>query len=48
MVAVGVSFLWAAKNTLRVDHQGWFNNLAAVYQVISTIIIVITVLVATP
>jgi amino acid transporter len=26
-----VSGLWAAKNMMRVDHQGWFNNASAIY-----------------
>jgi len=30
-MAIGVSTLWAVKNLMRVDHQGWFNNASAVY-----------------
>ena len=29
--AIGVSLLWAGKNVMRVDHQGWFNNASAIY-----------------
>lgn len=40
--------MWAGKNVMRVDHQGWFNNASAIYQVVSTIVIIITLLVASP
>ena len=30
-LAIGVSLVWALKNLMRVDHQGWFNNVSAVY-----------------
>ena len=30
-LAIGISLFWAAKNCMRVDHQGWFNNVSAVY-----------------
>lgn len=33
---------------MRVDHQGWFNNASAIYQLTSTLIIIITLLVASP
>jgi hypothetical protein len=29
--AIIISGLWAAKNLMRVDHQGWFNNASAIY-----------------
>ena len=29
--AIVISGLWAAKNLMRVDHQGWFNNASAIY-----------------
>ena len=30
-IAVGVSAIWGIKNLMRVDHQGWFNNLSGIY-----------------
>eukprot|EP00347_Sterkiella_histriomuscorum_P012884 403366849 len=47
-MAVFVSFLWALKNIMRVDHQGWFNNASAIYQLLSTFIVVVCLLIASP
>eukprot|EP00455_Lapot_gusevi_P044400 TRINITY_DN553_c0_g2_i6.p1 TRINITY_DN553_c0_g2~~TRINITY_DN553_c0_g2_i6.p1 ORF type:complete len:382 (+),score=64.56 TRINITY_DN553_c0_g2_i6:133-1278(+) len=48
LVAIGVCFVWTLLNVLRVDQQGWLNNLAAVWQVFSTLAIIITVLSTAP
>ncbi|CDW88429.1 apc amino acid permease [Stylonychia lemnae] len=47
-LAVAVSFLWALKNIMRVDHQGWFNNASAIYQLTSTFVVVIVLLIVSP
>ncbi|CAF1344497.1 unnamed protein product [Rotaria sp. Silwood1] len=47
-IGIGVTFVWAALNALRIDQQGWLNNLAAVFQIGSTISIVIVLLVVAP
>lgn len=47
-LACGVSLLWALKNLMRVDHQGWFNNASAFYQIGSTIIVIICILIVSP
>jgi len=36
LIAVGVSALWAVKNLMRVDRQGWFNNFSGIYQMVCT------------
>lgn len=33
---------------MRVDHQGWFNNASATYQIVSTAIIIACILIASP
>jgi amino acid transporter len=33
---------------MRVDHQGWFNNASAIYQLISTAAIIATLLIVSP
>lgn len=43
-LAIGICFVWATLNILRVDQQGWINNFAAIWQVLSTFIIIIVVL----
>jgi hypothetical protein len=40
--------LWAIQNALRIDQQGWLNNLAATFQISSSIVIVIVLLVMAP
>lgn len=44
-MAVLISLLWAYKNMMRVDHQGWFNNVSAIYQLLSSFIVVIVLLI---
>jgi amino acid transporter len=46
VISIAISGLWALKNMMRVDHQGWFNNFSALYQMVSTLVIVITVITA--
>ena len=43
-VAIFGAFIWALLNALRVDQQGWINNFAAAWQIVTTIVIVICVL----
>jgi amino acid transporter len=43
-IAMLVCVVWAAVNALRVDQQGWLNNLAAGWQVSATVIIVAVIL----
>ena len=33
LLAIGIAAVWALLNALRVDQQGWLNNVAALYQV---------------
>jgi amino acid transporter len=33
---------------MRVDHQGWFNNASAIYQIASTLIIIASILIFSP
>ena len=33
---------------MRVDHQGWFNNASAIYQLGSTVVIIASILIASP
>ena len=33
---------------MRVDHQGWFNNASAIYQLLSTVVITATILIVSP
>jgi hypothetical protein len=40
-IAVGITFVWAVQNALRIDQQGWLNNLATFVQIGSTISTVI-------
>jgi amino acid transporter len=47
-IAIGSLALWAIKNILKVDSQGWFNNVSAIYQVASTVVIIIAIIAATP
>ncbi|CAF1001139.1 unnamed protein product, partial [Didymodactylos carnosus] len=46
-VSIGITAVWSIQNALRVDQQGWLNNLAAFIQIGSTIIIVVTILIMT-
>ena len=47
-ISIGITFLWAAQNALRIDQQGWINNFAAFLQLGSTIVIVLVLFVMTP
>ncbi|CAF3764240.1 unnamed protein product [Rotaria sp. Silwood1] len=47
-IGIGITFLWAVQNALRIDQQGWLNNFAAFLQFGSTIVIVIVLLVMAP
>lgn len=31
MLSISVLIIWALKNRLKLDEQGWFNNASAVY-----------------
>lgn len=43
-IAIGVCVFWAVVNVLRVDQQGWLNNLAAFIQTAGTLVIFIVML----
>lgn len=43
-VSLAVMTMWAVINILRIDQQGWLNVVAAIYQVISSVVIVIAIL----
>ena len=47
-VAMLGCFVWALCNALRVDQQGWINNFAAAWQIVTTVVIVICILVMPP
>ncbi|CAF0731763.1 unnamed protein product [Adineta steineri] len=47
-IAIAITFVWTLINTLRIDKQGWINNIAAFFQISSVIIIVIVLLVMAP
>ena len=47
-ISVGITFVWAAQNALRIDQQGWLNNLAAAFQIGSSVAIVIVLFVMAP
>jgi amino acid transporter len=40
--------IWSIKNRLRIDHQGWFNNFSAIYQVLSTVLVVAVIFIYSP
>ena len=40
-IAIGIALVWAVQNALRIDQQGWLNNIAAFFQITSSIVIVI-------
>jgi amino acid transporter len=43
-VAIAVCAAWSVINALRVDQQGWVNNFAAVWQVTTTVAIIVAVI----
>ena len=47
-ISIAVMFIWAAQNVLRIDKQGWINNIAAIFQICSVIIIVIILFALSP
>ncbi|CAF3690021.1 unnamed protein product [Rotaria sp. Silwood1] len=47
-ISIGVTILWAIQNIFRIDQQGWLNNVAAVFQITSTIGIVILLFALAP
>ncbi|CAF1410935.1 unnamed protein product [Adineta steineri] len=47
-IAIAITFVWTLINTLRIDKQGWINNIAAFFQISSIITIVIVLLVMAP
>lgn len=47
-IAIGVFVLWTLQNLLRIDYQGYINNFATFWQIVSTIGIVITLFVTCP
>ncbi|CAF0751190.1 unnamed protein product [Adineta steineri] len=47
-IAIAITFVWTLINTLRIDKQGWINNVAAFFQISSLITIVIVLLVMAP
>ena len=46
-IGIGIAFVWAVQNALRIDRQGWLNNIAAFFQIASSIVIVIVLFVMT-
>ena len=48
ILSISVLIIWAVKNRLKLDQQGWFNNASAVYQFISTVFIALVIVVASP
>jgi hypothetical protein len=32
----------------KIDAQGWFNNISAIYQLISTVVIIVAIIAAAP
>ncbi len=44
-IGIFVCFLWSLQNALRIDHQGWINNFASVFQVAFSFAVIITLLV---
>ncbi|UJR16304.1 hypothetical protein I4U23_003210 [Adineta vaga] len=47
-IGIGITFIWAAQNAIRIDQQGWLNNLAAFFQIASSIAIVIVLYTMAP
>jgi amino acid transporter len=39
-ISIGITFIWTVQNALRIDQQGWLNNLAAFFQIATSIVIV--------
>ncbi|CAF3487519.1 unnamed protein product [Rotaria socialis] len=47
-ISIGILSMWAIQNTFRIDQQGWLNNLAAFFQIASTITIFIVLFAMAP
>lgn len=47
-IGIGICFLWAVQNALRIDQQGWLNNFAVLFQLGSAIVTVIVLFAMTP
>lgn len=47
-ISIAVTLVWAIQNALRIDQQGWLNNLSAFIQITTVIVVVIVLLVAAP
>lgn len=47
-IAIGCMFSFAIKNIAKMDAQGWFNNGSAIYQMVSTLVIIIAIVAAAP
>ncbi|CDW80970.1 uncharacterized amino-acid permease-like [Stylonychia lemnae] len=45
LIAIVTLIMWAIKNRLRLDQQGWYNNFSAIYQCISTIFLVTAIII---
>jgi len=41
-------FSFAVKNIAKMDAQGWFNNASAIYQMASTLVIIVAIVAAAP
>ena len=48
LLSLVVLIVWAVKNRLKLDQQGWFNNASAVYQFLSTVLIALVIVLASP
>lgn len=47
-ISIGITLIWAIQNALRIDQQGWLNNLAAGFQISSSIVIVLVLFIMSP
>ncbi|CAF1031970.1 unnamed protein product [Adineta steineri] len=48
LISIIILFTWSAVNTLRINQQGWLNNLSTIFQLSATLIIVIVLFIMTP
>lgn len=47
-IAIGCMFSFTIKNLAKMDAQGWFNNTSAVFQLVTTLGLIIAIIVAAP
>ncbi len=47
-MSIGILFTWSVISALRIDQQGWLNNIAAFFQIAVTLIIVLVLFILTP